>query len=215
MRYVNIQGLNISMQQLFWNNNYFDTQKLVLSRNEKILKPAKFMKLYLPSVIKAYNDDLTLKDSKGNLLDKGELIELYKNLTHYCFVWLNQQYKDGRGFKGLNVETIISYNKEDGFISEQEPLEECLWGERVLIDLDPENFNHQGLPKLKAKSKIQKYSKGKNIHFSFPRQGAVAKYDGHFRFSNFYGESILDCSGSPGLNDEGLGAFIYIKEKND
>jgi len=198
--YVTLQGNNISTSQRYNGINYFGAHKSAFSNDQRIIEPVILTKHYLPSVISAFNDKLRLYNGKKRLPRK-DVDELHHTLIFDGWVYLNQGYIGGNGFRELSIERMVDY-KDDEFVKETEPLKECLWENDVLIDLDPENFNHQGLPKPKAKSKVQEFKKGENVYFFHPVDGAVA------RFGAISGGAYLYCYRDPRSSNVALGVFV-------
>lgn len=158
------------------NLNYEDLHLKVLSQESFLHVPTPG--LYLPfiiSLIDAYKRKIPLFDENDNKLTNSEIEKVYYDLIKYppYRTFLNARFVQGTGFKGLDIEKIVGLKKiiigshynglsfipaqgEKKVVRvEREPLEECLWDD-CYIDLRKDNFNRQGLPLEKARSKVGK-----------------------------------------------------------
>ena len=188
------------------SKNHEDTHKFVLSQGLYMPTPRIFM-AYFTSVVKAKNNKSALLDGNGNEIKGKELDDIYKHLTtnhissygingkEGAWTWLNARFVPGSGFNNMDLETVISLNKDGSLEARKESLTACIL-ENCYAGMD---FNPQGLAVKKAGK--QKYEQGQNIYFWHPRENAVAR---------FYASSdwaFLDCNWSPQFSSSALGVF--------
>ncbi|MDD5192576.1 MAG: hypothetical protein PHH54_01570 [Candidatus Nanoarchaeia archaeon] len=188
------------------NKTYEDTHKFALQKGVYIPTPKIFM-AHLVNVVNAAKGNNKLSYSDGTPVSKTEAKEIYKHLTiNYkdifgknnpgAWTWLNAKFVKGNGFNNLALETITGIDNKGNLIRTNADLENCL-PEDCFADLD---FNSQGL--AVKKSTNQDYSRGDNIKFWYPRNGAVAGFDA------YSGRASLDCDRYPGYRGASLGVFV-------
>ena len=164
--------------------DYETSHERVLQNGWEIPQTSLFIPHFL-NVVLAYHNKSKLYDSLGNEVTGERLKDLYKHLTGDYIVtkfssWLNGKLVPGTGFNGFDLETVTGLDSNGNLLTKKTPLEECLM-EDCYINLNPNNFNSQGFPIPKAKSKYVNYNRGKNIYYFYPKKDCVAGF-GSFSF---------------------------------
>ena len=115
--------------------------------------------------------------------------------------WLNARFVEhNKGFKNLGIETL-ELDSSGNARKKTEPLEQCLW-EDCFADIN--SFNKQG---LLTKPYGSGYEQGKNVHFYYPREESVARFD-----AGSGGAGLL-CGRYPDYSSSSRGVRLIVRPK--
>ncbi|MBI2499279.1 hypothetical protein HYV88_03490 [Candidatus Woesearchaeota archaeon] len=185
----------MSINQGFNGSKWEQTSIEVLKSRLSIPRSSIFITQY-KNVNLALQGKRVLYDVSGNLIEDNRLDTYAHRLNHNCWVHLNDFFKKGQGFLGLDLVAIIGLDEEGNPIMQREHLEDCLQ-EDSWADL--ESTNSQGFPTKKAK--IERYEPGKTVYFIYPRIDSVAWF---LAFSDWV---VLYCDWDSQGSDSALGVF--------
>ncbi len=140
--------------------------------------------------------DKKIFDGNGHELKSNEgerILDYYLSITNEL---LNTVFKQHHSLSDLFVlehDHLSQKGKYEDIIEVNNILMESCY-----IDLNPENFNHHGLPLKNSKSKIQEYKRGENIKYVAyipPIENIISsKKTSVARIKNSKGEAILDLN---------------------
>ena len=185
--YVQIPGQNfvIAIAETDFGLNYENANKAVLKRGLYVPYPKEFMAFY-NHLINSYKDKKPIFDAGGNSLPDKVKEELYTQLTSNCWTWLNGKFNISG--KKNSVDYVVGLDSNDNLLTKTENLEDCLMEDRYI---DFTKLTKDGLASINSKASNQKYVKGENIYFWFPRNERVARF--------YSGDSgaALNCDGDP------------------
>lgn len=187
----------MSMGQSFGRKNHLDTIVDVLRSGLFVPRTKLFMTQYA-NVNRALERRGVLYDAEGNLIEGERLIKYAQMLNHDCWAHLNDSFKKGEGFLGLDVVYAIEIDSDGKLVFGREPLQPCL-EKNCFADLA--SVNEQGFPTREYP--FQKYEIGKSIYFSSPLSGCVAWFgadsDGAFLYCDrvltfsYYSLGVFPC----------------------
>ena len=187
--------------------DYENTHRFVLSKGLYVPTPRIFM-AYFKNVIDAKNNKVALLDGNGNEIKGKELDDIYGHLTtnhvssygikgrEGAWTWLNARFVPGSGFNNMDLETVISMNKDGSLEARKEPLTACMLKD-CYADVD---FNSQGLAVKEAGK--QKYIQWQNVYFWHPIENTVARFIAISDMSGLY------CNGNPQGSGSALGVSV-------
>ena len=133
--------------------------------------------------------------------ERQEIINDILKVGNYRGNWLNAKFvKRAKGFNNLGIETF-SFDASGKATKNIIPLEQCLWQDGWA---DINSMNNQG---LLTKSYGSSYEQGKNAHFWYPRENAVAVFDAGSDRAN------LSCDGDPDNSYFSLGVRLVVRPK--
>src|SRR3989338_306468 len=209
--YIQIPGTNGIIRAYQSINGFIYSGALSVANTDGLLvsSPSKFI-THLINVVSSYKKKTILYDGNGNEIPPEKTERIYQYLTREGLgknhekgigTWLCARFFEGSGYLDLDIETDFRA-VNGGVTATISQLEECV-SENCFVDLDPENFNSQGLPK--RRSKTQKYIQGENIYFTYPRKDRVSRF---YAYSDM---ADLDCGGGSGNSFVGLGVLTYTE----
>ena len=198
------EGVSIAKEQSHNGLNWYDTHKQVISESTEKTRFSmptvpKFMQHY-QNVIEAKKRDKALYDGNRNPLTQKDLNKVYKKLTSDCWVWLDAMFSKITGSSDLLVNSNHILFEVIFIPKSENTLETCIMDD-CFVALD---FNKQGFPI--SQSEIQKYRRGKNIHFFHPIGHSKGKAVAGFGANS--GRAALDCDWNPQVSYSALGVFV-------
>lgn len=200
--YIQIPNQNfaIAIAETDFNLNYVEANKSVLNRGLFVPCADEFM-IFHNHILDCYKNKKPIFDAAGNPAPESTKKDLYSQLTSKCWIWLNGQFHLSGNKR--TIEKIIGLDANNNLLTKEEPLEECLM-EDCYIDF--RGLNRQGLALNNSRYLGQKYVKGGNIFFYYPRNNSVAG------FGADSGRAGLYCSGDPSYGSSGLGVRAVRRE---
>src|SRR3989344_521272 len=191
--YIQIPNQNFAtaIAETDFNLNYENAHKQVLKRGLNSHTPKEFMAFH-NYIIDCYKNKKTIFDAAGNNLPDKIRDGLYTQLTSKCWTWLNGKFNISENKK--TIEYIKGLDSNNNFITKTEDLEDCLMQDCYI---DFTKLTKQGLALIKYQNK--NFSRGENIHFYYPRNGQVARFDA------VSGRADLVCGRGPSSADSSLG----------
>lgn len=134
-------------------------------------------------------------DASGDLIEGERLTQLGKFVNN-AWVYLNDGFEKGEGFRGLDVTHLVGMDG-DKLVIERQPLEEYAVG--CWADVQGE-INSQGY--FTQKAPVQKFERGKTIYQHKPVANRVVVLSADSSWADLY------ALGVPQVADPGLGGIL-------
>jgi len=190
-----------------FNNKTYDDTHVKLIESDLYMPTPKIFRTHFNNVVAAHKGERNLLHADGTQVHQGVVTEMFRHMTQAyidiyktgqggVWTWLNARFVKGDGHNELDLETVVGIGKKKGkFEVDKVKLAPYLISD-CFVDL---SFNNQGLSS--SRSPQEKYKKGENIYFYYPRKDCVARFVADSDRANLY------CYGNPSDSYASLGVF--------